>query len=220
MLNNMKVKILTAILGNFDKPFDPVKQETEHEVSFYRFTDENFPPITGLTPRLQYRIPKCFGWEMNPGADIYIWLDGSVSFERKDCVDWYLEELGDSDIAFFKHPSRRSVRQEVDHIDEHLRLGKPYITSRYKNGLHREFLDRILSEGYKDRVLYASTVFIFKNTEKVRAALEDWWQLGSRYFTCDQVQLPFVLWKHELKVKVLSEPIYKSGYISLISRHK
>lgn len=219
MLNNMKVQILQANLGDFDHPVDPVKQNTEHEVSFHRFTDDNFPPITGLTPRLQYRIPKCFGWHMVPGADVYIWLDGSVSFERPDCVQWYMSQLGDNDIGFFKHPSRRNVRQEVEHIEEHLRLGKPYITSRYKNGLHREFLDRILNEGYKDRVLYASTAFIYRNTSPVQRALEDWWALGSRYFSCDQIQLPWVLWKHKLKVKIFDEYIYKSGYISLVSKH-
>ena len=216
----MKIGILQANLNSFDECFDPVNQETKHEVTFYRWTDENFPPITGLTPRLQYRIPKCFGWEMAKGADFYVWLDGSVSFERSDCVEWYLSKLGDNDMGFFKHPSRRNIRQEVQHIEEHLRLGKPYITKRYTGGLHREFLDRILNEGYKDRVLYASTVFIFRNTSLVQRALEDWWALGSRYFSCDQVQLPYVLWKNNLKVKIFDEPIYKSGYISLCSKHK
>lgn len=216
----MKIAILTCILGDFDTPHDPVKQDTEHEIFFHRFTDEDFPPITGLTPRLQYRIPKCFGWEMYPDYDVYIWLDGSCTLKRPDCVEWYLKQLGDNDIGFFKHPSRRNVRQEIAHIEEHLALGKPYITSRYKNGLHREFLDKVIKEGYHDRSLYASTLFVYKNTFAVKQALTDWWTLGSRYFTCDQVQLSYVLWKNELKVRVFDEPIYKSGYMSLVSHHK
>lgn len=214
----MKVAILTCILGDFDTPVDPVEQTVPS--AFHRFTDEDFPPITGLSPRLQYRIPKTHGFEMFPGYDFYVWLDGAVSLLRPNCVEWYLEQLGDGDIAFFKHPSRRNVRQEVDHIEEHLRLGKPYITARYKNGLHREQLDLMLAEGYKDRDLYASTMFIYRNTPKVQAALRDWWYYGSRYFTCDQVNLSYVLNKHKLYVKVLNEPIYKSGYISLVSHHK
>jgi hypothetical protein len=215
----MRIAILTANLGNFDKPVDPVKQETEHEIKFHRFTDDDFPPITGLTPRLQYRIPKCFGWEMFPGYDYYIWLDGACSFERPDCVWWYVKQLADNDMAFFKHPSRRNVRQEVRHLEEHLNLGKPYITKRYKNGLHREFFDKILAEGYRDKGLYASTTFIYKNNPQVQKALTDWWLLGSRYFTCDQIQLPYVLWKNEIRVKTFDEPLYKSGYISLVSKH-
>ena len=66
----MKVAILTANLGNFDTQVDPVTQDLPNgveKIAFHRYTDNNFPPITGLTPRLQYRIPKLFGWQMFPG---------------------------------------------------------------------------------------------------------------------------------------------------------
>lgn len=218
MVDNKKVAILQANLGAFDTPKDPVKQSIP--TTFHRFTDKNFPPIGGLTPRLQYRIPKYFGWEMFPDYDYYIWLDGSVSLLREDCATWYLEQLGDGDIAFFKHPTRRNIRQEVAHIEEHLKAGKPYITARYKGGLHKEQLELIQASGYKDRNLYASTVFIYRNTLKVRGMMHDWWHWQSRYYTCDQIALPWVLWRNKLTVKVLQEPLYKSGYISLVSNHK
>lgn len=214
----MKLAILSCILGGFDTPVDPVEQSVPFY--FHRFTDSDFPPITGLTPRLQYRIPKLFGWEMLPNYDYYVWLDGAVSFKRGDCLTWWLNQLGDGDIAFFKHPSRRNIRQEVEHIQEHLELGKPYITARYKNGLHQEQLQVILDSGYKDRSLYASTAFIYKNTPQVQEFMKDWWYYQSRYFTCDQVPLPWLLEKHKLKVKTLDEPIYKTGYISLVSHHR
>lgn len=216
-----KIAILTAILGDFDKPFDPVPQKTRREVMFHRFTDKDFPPITGLTPRLQYRIPKLFGWEMLPGYDYYIWLDGSVSFERPDCVEWFIRQLGDADIALFKHPVRRNIRQEVAHIDEHLKQGKPYITSRYKNGLHNEQLRECLADpNFKDRNLYASTAFIYRNNSKVHEAMKLWWYHQSRYFTCDQIALSYVVWKAGLKVNKINENQYKIGYLSLVSKHK
>jgi len=219
----MRVCILSANLGSFDKVVEPVEQELPEgieSVSYHCFTDEDFPPITGLTPRLQYRIPKLFGWEMYPGYDIYLWLDGSVSLRRPDCLKWYVQQLGDGDMAFFKHPSRRNARQETAHIEEHLQRGKPYITTRYKNGLHKEQLAEILSDrDFKDDKLYASTVFIYRDSEKVRDALKLWWLHQSRYFTCDQIVLPYVLWKCNLKVNTFNEPIYKSGYISLVSKH-
>lgn len=219
----MKLAILSANLNNFDTVKPPVYQDlppTIDRIDYHCYTDEDFPPITGLTPRLQYRIPKLFSWEMFPDYDYYIWLDGGCSFLRQDCATWYFSQLGDSDIAFFKHPSRRNIRQEVAHIEEHLQLGKPYITSRYKNGLHKEQLEHILATGYKDRTLYASTTFIYRNTEKVREFLRDWWWHQSRYFTCDQVPLPWLLEKHGLKVATFNEPIYKTGYMSLVSKHR
>jgi hypothetical protein len=215
-----KIAVLTSVLGDFDKLIDPKPQTVDF--TFYRWTDDNFPPITGLTPRLQYRIPKTHGWEMLPGHDVYIWLDGTVSFQRDDCIEWYLRQLGDNDMAFFAHPYRHTIKEEVEHIEDHLNRGRPYIVSRYKNGLHRQQYERILEENpiYEDDRLYASTVFVYRNTPKVRFMLMDWWYTGSRYFTCDQVVLPYLLRKHGIKVKTLDEPIYKSGYISLVTHHK
>lgn len=217
-----KVAILQANLGGFDTPKDPVKQNIP--TTFHRFTDENFPPITGLTPRFQYRIPKLFGWQMFPGYDYYIWLDGSVSLQRPDCVEWYLKQLGDGDMAFFKHPNRKTIREEVDHLENYskrkdgTKRGQDYVIRRYENGLHKEQLEDIqLDKDFKDGKLYASTTFIYKDSEEVRDALRLWWLHQSRYWTCDQVALPYVV--RSLAVKTLNEPIYKSGYISLVSQH-
>ena len=209
----MSVIILTANLGGFDTPVDPVEQTVAAD--FRRFTDENFPPITGLTPRLQYRIPKTHAWQMVPDYDYYIWLDGSASFQREDCVRWFLNQLGNGDIAFFKHPHRGTIKQEVEYIEEHLEQKKPYITSRYNGGLHREFLTAIQREGYPDHTLYASTAFIYRNTPRVQRALANWWGQGSRWFTCDQVQLPYILWRDKLDVRVLDEPLYEAEHLTL-----
>lgn len=215
----MKVAILQANLGNFDQSQDPVEQDIP--TTFHRWTDENFPPITGLTPRLQYRIPKYFGWQMFPGYDYYIWLDGGISLKRKDCASWYISQIEDHDIGFFKHPTRRNVRQEVKHIQDHLEQDKPYISARYKNGLHQEQLDVMLANpDFRDRSLYASTVFIYRNTPKVQQFMWTWWAYQSRYFTCDQVNLSYALWLNDMKVKTFDEPLYKSGYMSLVGHHK
>ncbi len=217
----MRIKILTATLGDLDKPIDPVEQKTGHEVSFYRFTDENFPPIMGLTPRFQYRIPKLFGWQMIPGYDIYIWLDGVTSFTREDSLEWYLKELGEDDMAFFHHPNRKTIKEEVDHIEEHLKLGKPYISNRYKNGLHKEQYDDILlDKDYVDDTLWASTTFIYRDNETVRNLMREWWLHQSRYFTVDQIVLPYLLWKNGVKVHDFSEPIYHTEYMSMVGSHR
>jgi hypothetical protein len=215
----MKIAILSANLGNFDKPIDPVKQTIP--VTFHRFTDENFLPITGLTPRFQYRIPKLFGWQMFPGYDIYIWLDGSTTFLRPDCVQWYLDQLGDNDIAFFKHPVRRNIRQEVEHIEKKLQENSKYIVPRYKNGLHREFyINEVLKGGYKDNKLYASTAFIYKNNERVKEYMNFWWLFQSRYYTVDQLAQTYATSLVEgLKVKTINEHLFKIGYLSLVSHH-
>lgn len=219
----MRIAILTANLGNFDTPTDPAIQDYPTPPTFMRWTDQNFPPIVGLTPRLQYRIPKLFGWEMLPGFDIYIWLDGSVSLKRSDCIKWYLEQLGDNDMAFFRHPQRGTMKQEVEHIEEKLKLNHWYITPRYKNGLHREQLDMAMrDETFKDENLYASTAFIYRDSPGSREVLRGWWYLQSRYYTCDQVNLPYAIHmaKDRVKVKKIPDNLFKIGYLSLVSHHK
>lgn len=218
----MSLIILSANLGGFDEPVEPARQiRATPDYDYHCFTDEDFPPITGLTPRLQYRIPKMFGWQMEPGYEYYLWLDGSVTLLRNDSVNYYLDQLGDNDMAFFKHPTRRNARQEVAHIEEHLKLGKPYITARYKNGLHKEQLAEMFRDPtFKDDHLWASTGFIYRNTDRVQDALTDWWLHQSRFFTCDQVVLPYILHRHGIKVSTMNEPIFKSGHISLVSKHQ
>jgi hypothetical protein len=213
-----EVAILSCILGDFDTPVDPAEQNVS--TVFHRWTDENFPPITGLTPRLQYRIPKLFGWQMFPGYDYYIWLDGTFSLTRLDSVQWFLEQLEDNDIAFFDHPDRHSIKEEVDHIEDHLQKGKPYITARYKNGLHKEQYEEIQKYAYEDNKLYASTCFIYRNNFKVQNFMQEWWAQQSRYFTCDQVVLPFLLDSYKLKVKTFDEHIYKTKYMERVSTHR
>lgn len=216
-MDDNKVAVLTCILGGFDKPIDPVKQDTE--ITFKRWTDEDFPPITGLTPRFQYRIPKYFGWQMLSGHDVYIWLDGAVSLLHHDSVRWLLDELGDADIAVFKHPYRKTIQEESDHIEDHLQKGKPYITSRYKNGLHKEQLADIqLDKDYIDDHLYASTAFIYRDSEAMRDRLKLIWLHQSRYWTCDQLAFTYGL--KDLAVNVIDQNPFKSKWVGLVSRHK
>lgn len=213
----MKVAVLSANLGNFDNPVDPGEQTVPY--TFHRFTDENFPPITGLTPRLQYRIPKMFGWQMFPGYDYYIWLDSSMAFSHTGAIEWMLKHLGDNDMAFFKHPWRKTVKEEVEHIDDYLnrkkgtKSGQQYLIDRYKNGLHKESL------AYTgDGKLYASPVFIYRDNDFVRSALEDWWSTQSRYFTCDQVSLTYAL--QGIRVSILPGNPFESEYVEVASPHQ
>lgn len=223
----MKIAILSAVLGgNFEtSPKDPIIQDLPKgitEIVFHRFTDEDFPPCIGYTPRLQYRIPKLYGWEMFPGYDIYIWLDGGMSLQRSDSVKWLLEQLGEADAAFFRHPQRTTIKSEVEHIEEKLEQNHWYITPRYKGGLHREFIKNVLDKTpeYKDENLYASTAFIYRNNTTTQNFMKTWWLFQSRYFTCDQVQLPYAAYVSGLRVNKIKENLFKIGYLSLVSHHK
>lgn len=214
----MEVAIFTANLGNFDRVEKP-----SHELAVYDwhcFTDKDFPPIAGLTPRLQYRVPKTHGWQMKPGYRYYIWLDGSMEFTRADSVEWLLGMLGNNDIAIFRHPDRSTARQETDYIEKLLQEEHPYITSRYRGGLHKEQMAEIEATSYEDDALYASTVFVYRDIPAVRDMMKEWLYTSVRYFTCDQVALPYLLWKYGLNVKMIDMNPFKNPYLKVASKHR
>lgn len=220
----MKIAILSANLGSFDKPIEPIVQDKPKgvdEITYHLFTDQDFPPIVGLTPRLQYRIPKLFGYEMFPDYDYYIWLDGSMSLQRPDSVEWFLEQCSGAQAAFFSHPWRNSIQEEVNHIEDYLLKGNDYITSRYKGGLHKEMMEVINEDkAYSDDWLFTSTAFIYKNCEEVHDLMMFWWYYQSRYFTCDQVALPYAIHRSGIDCNIINENQFKISYLSLVSKHK
>lgn len=210
----MNVYVLTASLGNFDRIEQPIEQSMPF--GWWCFKDEDFPPIAGLSPRLQYRIPKTQGWQIKPGADVYIWLDGSMKFARRDSLEWLVGQLGDGDMAIFKHPDRKTIREEVEYLEA--KKDHPYIKARYENGLHKEQLAEVDATAYSDDRLWASTLFAYRPNGAVRAMMKDWLYTSVRYFTCDQVALPYLAWCHGVDVREIDLNPFKNEYFN-VGRH-
>ena len=211
---SLKVAVITANLGGFDPIFEYVKQSVEYD--FYRFTDENFPPRKcAMTPRMQARIIKCFAWQMVPGYDVYIWVDGSCSLWHEDSVKWFIEQLGDADVAFFKHPDRDTIQQEADFLKKRMGKGSRYVLSRYDGELIDEQLAEIFSDGhYVDDRLIASTAFVYRNVPCVRDLLKEWWYHISRYHIIDQLALPYVLYHSACSVNIINEKYGEIPYLT------
>lgn len=213
-----KIAFLTANLGNFDKFIDNVDQSIDYD--FYRFTDKNFPPrFCSMTPRLQARIPKLFGYEMAPGYDYYIWLDSSCILSHRDSIKWLIEKCENKDMVVFKHPNRKSIREEACYLVKRLDNNCPYITPRYKNELLKEQLEVIEKDvNYVDDHLFASTCIVYKNKEKVINMMKEWWQHVSRYHSIDQLSFPYVIWKNNCKVRVIKDSYLKTPYLKYIRK--
>lgn len=210
--------VLTANLGGFDKQIKNVKQTMDHD--FFRFTDENFPPRHGsMTPRLQARIPKTSGWQMKPGYEYYVWVDASCILAREDSLEWLINKCEDSDFVVFKHPNRNSIKEEADYLKERLAKNCPYITPRYENELIDEQVDIIAKDTrYVDDHLFASTVMVYRNTEKAHTALFDWFYHIARYHVIDQLSLPYVLWRSDCNVNVIQESYLKTPYLKYVRK--
>jgi hypothetical protein len=196
----MKIAVITANLGSFDKDYEPIKQNVSAD--FYKFDDLNFPPRPkAMTSRLQARIPKMFGWQMVPGYEVYIWYDSSLAVTSPYMVSWFLEKLGDADAVFLKHPERNTVKEEAAFIKEKVLTNHYYLAPRYLG----ELVDEQIAEVGDGSPLIASTTFMYKNNDKVHELMKEWWYHTSRYHIVDQLGLPYAIVKSGCKINIIND---------------
>jgi hypothetical protein len=208
----MRIAVVQTGKSNLD-PVDHTwtPQNIDHDYIVY--DDETFPPrINAMTPRLQARLAKMSSWQMSPGYDYYIWIDRSCVFSDPDAIQWFLDQLGDADMAFFKHPDRTTVKEEADYVQERLDKNCPYITPRYGNERMKEQMEVVDPEGQ----LYATTAFIYKNDTPARDMLTIWWLHNSMYTTEDQLSCAHAIEASGAKVNMIDERYDKNKYIEFV----
>ena len=190
----MKVALITANLGGIDKPVNHANQLVHPD--YHTLTDENFPPRKGLTPRLQAKLPKMFGWQLLPGYDIYIWLDSSIRLAHHESIQYFIDAVEHHDIAVMKHAKRDTTHWEYRYTWRGLNSPKTsnYITDRYTgddiDGLYELIQDDL---NYTDDLMVQGGVIVYRNTPAVQAMFKDWFYYVCRYATNDQISLPYVL---------------------------
>lgn len=204
----MKVALISANLGGYDAPNvwpDLIAPEGV-SIDVHRFTDENLPPRPqAMTSRLQCGIPKWFGPDFAPDAEIIIWIDGSCA-PTPIVVTWFLERLKGAEIAVFAHPERKTIRDEYEFIKARMaRRGETYLTSRYRGEDFDGQYAHISAENMTGLPLYASTAFAYRPTRRIRRAFEEVWLMKSRYLLHDQLAFPFALHRHVCMVRTIPD---------------
>ena len=205
--------MISANLNGFDS-YTPPCSQAGVILHVQCFTDQNFPPRRQtMTPRLQARIPKMFGWDLLPGAEVYLWLDASFRLTSERSARWFVDALGESDLALFDHPHRHSIRDEARHISGKLRTGSLYLTQRYQGEDLDGQLGAVLRDGYEDDTLFATMAFAYRPSSRVKALLGDWWIHTSRFHAVDQLALPYLVWEHGASVARLAGDPYHHDVI-------
>lgn len=206
--------VLSANLSGFDLVDPPPSQTLKHD--YFLFTDDNFPPrFNSMTPRLQAKIPKFFGWQMAPGYEYYFWIDGNLRLTHPDSLKYFYDQCQGYDVVVFKHPKRNTIVWEARYVLRGLKQGSRYIYERYAQELVAEQLAEIKRDTeYVDDLLVNGGVFMYRNTPAVQAMLKEWWYHVSRYFIMDQCSFAYVLKKSGVKVNALPENLYTSRYVS------
>lgn len=214
----MRIALLSANLGGFDERVEHVSQSVPCDQ--FIFTDANFPPrALAMTPRLQARIPKLFGWQLAPGYDLYIWTDSSVAMLHEASVAWWVEQVEGVDAVFFRHPDRRTLREEADFIQAKIAAGSTYLTTRYAGEWAEEELAEIAADPtYTDDLLIASTAFAYRPTPAVRAMMREWWYGISRYHIVDQLHLPYAIHAAQVPVRIIEEHYMRTPWLTFVRK--
>jgi hypothetical protein len=219
----MKLALISANLGGYEQCSawrSDLMVPHGVRVDVHRFTDSNFPPRTkAMTSRLQAGIPKWYGWQMVPDYDAYIWIDASCA-PNLNAVEWFLDHLGDRQIAVFQHPERRSIQAEYEFMIKRMaRPGETYLNARYAGeDLRGQFESIAADRRYVDDKLYASTAFIYRPTASIRDAFADVWTNKARFLLHDQLIFPYALWKHSCQVNVIPDNYLQCEGLTFVRR--
>ena len=214
----MKFAVITGSFGGIDKISTHEAQTIPYD--YHLFTEENFPLRSkAMTPRLQAKIPKMFGWQLAPGYDYYLWADGNIKLAKPDTLEYFYKQTEDHDITVIRHHRRPNIRQEVRYLRKGLRQQSIYLVNRYENELWAEQYKAIQKDkDYVDDLLVLGGIFMYRNTPQVQGMFKEWWYQVTRYNVQDQISFAYVLKKANLKIKVLDHDCTRWDMINL-QRH-
>jgi hypothetical protein len=211
----MKVAVLSANFGNFDKPNNFPKQTIDCDRLV--FDESNTPyPLSALSPRMKGKFFKMQAHKFLPEYDIFVWLDSNVKVLSSDMVSHMIEPLTDNQVSIQKHPHRSSIYEELEYMEGLMIKGSKYLNSRYQlDALKAEVKD--IGEGYSN--LYACNIFARLNSPAVNEMFDYWWEQQFLFNDFDQIR--FVEVATSLKVGVLEfGNFYKNKYYELIPHNK
>jgi hypothetical protein len=198
------VLIYSANFNSFDKQVEWENQDAK----VIRLTDKDYPPRPeALTSRIYSKLIKCFGWQLFPNHDVYVWADASFKF-LKGATQWLLDELGDTDIAVVKHPWNKTIKEEYQFLldNDH----KAYVHYRYGTELTEQQYAVIKNDPfYTDDSLFCGGLIIYRPVPLVQSMFKEWWYHISRYHLDDQLSLPYVIKNSGCDYKVIQADIYR-----------
>jgi hypothetical protein len=197
--------ILTSAIGEFTKEEQWIEQSIPTD--YYVFNNSNFPLRSkAITPRMQARIAKIFCWQLKLGYEFYIWHDNSFRITTDRASEWFMNELGDADGAFLRHPDRTTVKAEWEYIKQAIAENSYYLTPRYNYEWGDEAIAEMYSDKeYVDNLLIAAGAFIIRNNERTQALAKEWWYYTSRYHIADQIGLPYAIYKSGCNVNIIDK---------------
>jgi hypothetical protein len=192
----------------YDQIFTPVAMTPG--VDFVLFADRRprfvrgwqwrpYPPeVAGLSPTMTNRFTKFFPHLIFPEAEVSIYVDANTLM-LADLTPLLAEFLDSgADIGLFPHKQRFDIYEELAFAT---RVGKVPAADAAKGEAQVAFYR---AGGLPDGHLFTENAIIFRRhgNPALAAAMDLWWAQMETYTRRDQLSLPWVLHRSELKVKV------------------
>jgi hypothetical protein len=201
----VKIALYTVNVGAYDSPKSLV---TTPYIHYYYFTDdESYTPPKGVNayyvepssnPIVQSRDIKINIHKFLPEFDYYIYIDGNYSIKKG--LAELLKEFRIDNVSLWlkKHPKRSNIAEEAKRVKE-VKKAEPAKVD--------EQIEYYKSLGYNihNNSLYECNVFMRANHPKINAAFEEWFEHVEAFTQRDQLSLPFIINKHNLKPLIFND---------------
>lgn len=184
------ITVVTAITGGKDHLEPQPQYKNVEYVAFIDTDEKNSQWKTRkacdkfVTPVMNAKIHKILTHKY-VNTPYIVWMDGNCTLKQDPHE--LVKLMGDKDMAFFKHPGRDCLYDEVvtcvqmgkGKIEELLEQNKDYANPE--------------KYGFPEHAgLNELTCFVRKNTPKVNELFEKWWSEICRYSNRDQISFPVV----------------------------
>ena len=219
-----KIAVYSCIVGSYDKIIEPVI--CDEGVDYFLFTDQEVPKnsvwkkidvtqyedYSKLTPIELNRKIKILPYEYLPDYDVSVYIDGNI-----ECVAYItpiLDDLGGAGFGVHYHSRRDCIYDEAIAV------------KHYRNIMTEETKEQLkvyAREGFPRHYgLYENSILVRKHDDReIRQLMELWWEEYQKYPTRDQYSLPYVVWKMNLreKILILGNDISRNPRFNRINKH-
>ncbi|MGL1890172.1 MAG: DUF616 domain-containing protein [Spirochaetaceae bacterium] len=198
----MKLVVYTSIFGNYDNLKEiPFKKKN---VNYICFTDNeklksktwqirHINPGTD-TPTDKNRKIKILVLDYLSEYDKSIYIDGNM--EVLTDLEPFFKNLDNYPMATIRHSRRNCIYVEVN---ECLKIGK------VKGNDALEQVNRYREDGFPENFGMTENGVLIRdhNNPELKVILDYWWEQYINGVKRDQISLPYITWKYDLKIKAL-----------------
>lgn len=224
--SNDRIAVYTCITGGYDDIIEPLF--VPNNCDFYAITDfelpqdskwnridaNSYPETQELNNVLKNRYFKFFPHKIFKDYKYSIYIDGNI----KVCSDLteHVNRISNLGLSFFRHSKRNCAYVEADTCEQ--------LKKETPERLH-ELMNFLKSEGFPQNYGLIECNFIVRDHKSKLCAeiMEDWWEMFNRFAKRDQLSLPYVLYKRNIKVDnlvTLGNNVHKEYSIEFVQHNK